>query len=402
MLQKLMQNMLLILLISLSFNAFSTTTDDFDFKEKEEVKEEIHFNEKGQIILETIQELQKSGYITEKNANEAKAELVFSKKEFIEENYSVDKTVIKNTDIEWGEYLSWINLLKILGIILVLVAFRGVILQFLVHLVKIPTILYQTLFLSATLSMTFIPEHIYAEQALYIGIFGVLANIIVIGWIVGTYQDFFEKIFKIFSLNLNPAIIGCFYLTLYFGFFSIHLDSQFLGIFSCIAFVGMFGFIFESTGIHTVMGYESDNYMGISLIINGLIILAYSLISIYEIDVPYISSFSVGIQYVCTIVFTVTLLIFSSFVCKNDNGFGLSVLLMIVAEGLALTGMYLFNLEVIPVIINTAFFLFVVGWIGYVTQQINGILMCFVMGIILYGSAIYIEKNPELFITALF
>lgn len=399
MIQKIFQNTLVLFLILFSFNVMAETANSVE--NNDNVKSNFTLNEKGQIILDTIQELEDSGYITKKNAREAKAELVFSKADLLSQEKPV-KDQVKNTDIEWGEYLSWINLLKILGIISILIAFRGFVFKFLIHLVKIPTIIYQTLFLTMTLAMSFFPEHIYAEQATYIAIFGVIANIIVLAWIVGTYEDFFMRIFKIFSLNLSPFIVGCFYTSLYFGLFAIQLDSQLLGVLSCIAFVGMFGFIFETSGIHTIIGYREDDYMAISLIINGLIVLGFSLISINEIDVPYLSVFTSGIQYVCTIVFAVTLLIYSSFIFKNEKGFALSILLMIAAEAFSLISMTLYNLEVIPAIINTAFFLFVVGWVGYITKQISGILMAFVLGVLLYGSAVYIEKNPELFITALF
>lgn len=358
-------------------------------------------NVKGQIALGTIKKLEQSGYITKKNAREASASLVFSNKEFFNQHHSVDQKA-QNSDIEWTKYLSWINLLKMLGIVSMLIAFRGLVFDFILHLVKIPKNVYQALLITMSLVMTFFPEKIHLEQASYICMFGVIANVILFAWLFETYEKFFLKIFSLFSLNIHPFVVVCFYLSIYFGLFAIQLDSQFLGIFSCIAFVCMFGFIFESSGLHTVIGYSEDDHMGVSLLVNGLITLVFSLVTINEIDLPYVSVFTPGIQYICTIVFSITLLIFSSFVYKEQTGSTFYIVLMIVVEMFSLFAMTFYDLEVIPVIINTAFVLFVFSWVGYITSRVSGILTSFVLGVLLYGLAVFLEKNPELFITALF
>jgi len=151
-----------------------------------------------------------------------------------------------------------------------------------------------------------------------------------------------------------------------------------------------------------VIGYDSQAYVNTSMIINGILVAAYSYIMINNIQVPYIGLFSIGIEYVVTIAFTIALIINTSYFSRYDPVFGLSILIMILAFAGAFTGGLMFNLEVIPAIINTGFFIFILGWMSYLTYQISGILMLFVIGMSLYGFALLMEANPELFITALF
>ena len=366
-------------------------------------KSTTELNIKGQTILETISNLEKEGYITKKNASQAKKEFVFDNKNLLKEIKEIKN--IKETaeaDITWTEYLSLINIIKILAIMGFLFVFRGVLLTFVYIFKKVPVIIYQLIFMIASLTLTFNSEVIWKSQSFYLSNLGVIMTFMVFIWIVSTYEEFFEKITRLFRLNMPISVIAGFYTMVYFGFFAIYFESSFLGLLSVIGFSAMFSFILGSIGLTTYIGYDDENYMNISIIVNGLILLGYSFITVNNVPVPYIEYFSIGIEYVCSLAFIVALLINSSFVNGNKSGFSLSVLLMFVSFGLSLTGIYLFNMSVIPVIINTGFFLFMLSWIGYFSLRIGNLISIFIMSSILYGVALLIESRPEMFVTALF
>jgi len=266
----------------------------------------------------------------------------------------------------------------------------------------IPQEVYQFAALATSIMLTFHPETIWASEALYLSIFGVIANVIILGWIADTYEEIVERIIRLISLNVPISIVVSAYATLYFGGFAIYIDSWFLGIIASIAFVGMFTFTMETSGICTFIGFDKEDLIVPGMLVSLLILVIYSFVTITNIPVPYLDVFSVGIEYVITIMLTISLVILTSFFFKKEAIFGLSILLFILTFLGANAGMILFGLNVIPAIVNTGFVLFFMGWLHYFTYQLSGILTMFVAAVTLYGTALLIEANPQYFVTALF
>jgi len=386
--------LLTIFLLSFSFGSFATENS------------EVKYNEKGQIILQTIETLEKSGYITTKNANDAKKEMVFNQESLIKYQDSINKTIseneVKNNEVSFTDFFSFIGFLKFAGIVMLLIAAKGIVFKFIKVIALLPPILYQSIFLTASVFLTFYPETVTVAQSFYLSVFCIFMNVIIFASIVAVYPFVFLKILSSLSFKIKPEILIPFYLTAYFGFFTLYLESQFIGIFTLISFVSMFGFTMGTSGLCTWIGYEKDDYINSSLFINGVIVVLYSLAHIYDINIPYIEFFSVGIQYVCGLVFAITLLIYSSFFYEDDEKFAIFVFFMLLFEGLSLTALYLFNLPVIPVIMNTVFFIFALEWIGYLSSKASGIVMAFTLGLSLWGVGILLESYPEIFVTSLF
>lgn len=379
----------LFLLTFLGFNLYAT-----------EVVEQSKYNQKAQTILETIQGLEKSGYITEKNAVEAKKEFVFSKPELLQKEINHVQKV--NSDVSWTEYISLINIMKVLAVIFLLIAFKGVVFKFIILFVSIPQYIYQALILSASLMLTFHSDLIWLSQAKYLSIFGVIANILIITWIIATYEDFVKKVFSFISLNFPIEIVASVYATLYFGLFAIYIDSTLLGIIASLSFVSIFGFTMSTTGLTTFIGYDDHEFIDPGLLASLFVVVGYSTITLMGISIPYISVFSIGIEYVLTIVLVITLIIKTSFAFEDDNSFWLNVVLFIFLACASIVTAFLYNFEVIPSIINTGFIMFLLGWLYYFTTKVSGILTMFMVSITLYLSALLLESYPEYFVTTLF
>jgi hypothetical protein len=379
----------LLLMTFLGFNLFAN-----------DKVEQPKYNQKAQIILETIQGLEKSGYITSKNSIDAKKEFVFSKPELLEKDISSKKVI--NKEVSWTEYISLINIMKVLAVIFLLIAFKGVVFKFIILFISIPQYVYQFIAITISLALTFYPELFWMSEAKYLSIFGVVANVVILGWIAATYNEFVDKIFNYISLNVPAEIVASFYSTLYFGFFAIYIDSSLLGIAATMSFVSIFGFTMNTTGLCTYIGYDKEDYINQSLLISLLVVVGYSIITIMEINVPHLEIFSLGIEYVLTIVLVITLIIKTSFAFEEDNMFGFNVFIFVILFIFSVITSFLFNLEVIPSIINTGFLIFLLGWLHYFTMKVGGILTMFVASITFYLSALMLEKYPEYFVNSLF
>jgi len=122
----------------------------------------IEFNNEGQIILNTITDLEKEGYLSKKFAIEAKKEFVFDKPEMIEKiELGKIENKVKDSDITWTEYLSLINIIKLLAILGFLWVFRGIIMNFIDIFTHIPISIYQILFTTISIGMVFYSKLIW-------------------------------------------------------------------------------------------------------------------------------------------------------------------------------------------------------------------------------------------------
>ncbi len=395
-----------IFILCLSFFVSFATLANENVENKIENKNEIEqvVSERGQVVLNVIKSLQDSGYITEKNAKEAKVEFVLNKNnldKIIKENQLKDNSVDSSTSTIMN-YVNTVNLFKILGIVALLIAFKGFLVKIVLAIVNIPVVFYQILLMSASIFGTFYSEMIWASEAYYLSLFFIVSNILILGWIYSEKEEFWKKVFSYISLNMNPIVVVSFYLTLYFGFFTLQTESVFLSVLTLIAFESMFGFMIVTIGLTTYIGYEEDDYIGFSFIVNALLLTLYCATSIMAIEIPYFDLFSVAIAYISSIVFTVTLLIKSSFYFMDEKGFWFYVLITLLVSFGSMFGGSMYNLEIIPAVINTGFVIFISSWICYLTSTINGILTTAVIGVLLYGSALLMEKYPELFIMSIF
>lgn len=363
-----------------------------------EVQTEL--NQKGQIILETIDLLESKGYITNKNALDAKKELVFSNQKLLQEVYKESsKSQSNNDSITVFEYFTIINVLKTLSVLAFLIFFRG----FILSLIKgVPVVIYQSLLMTLSIFLTFYSQSIFGSHAVYISSFCVVANIILLGWIIVTHDAILALIDKL-SLNFQPETVLFTYLTFYFGFFAIYFESSFIGILAVISFVSLFSFFTSNGRLSYTFGFEKEGLMNASIIINAIILSAYTFVTVKEIYVPYIEYFNIGIEYAISFSFVIGLLITASPFSTKEKMFSLSLMLMIASfVGFGIFGAFWFNMTVIPTFINTAFFLFVSSWVSYYAYKVSGILLAFIIGVALYSLAELIESFPHLFITSLF
>jgi hypothetical protein len=406
------QILLMSLFLTLSFNSIANEEVKQEIKKEVAISQETSINEyyEAQIILNNIDQLIKDGFITDKNAQEAKAKYVFQNKELKErmKNYvetANDNKNIEDTEASWSEYITFLNIMKFVAVIILIIAFHGFIANFatalLALIVSVPIFAYQTVFMASGIVMTFFPELIWESQSFYLAFFGSFLNIIILFWISVSYEDFFKKIISKLSIGIKPDLLVCIYGALYFGSLAIMYSSSAFGLLTVGFIVTATGFVIYHSSLCVALGVEKEEHLGTAIISNLIILVTYSLIKINGIDIPHLEHFSVGIEYLCSLALGICLLIASSPMLDSNKNFGLATFLMFLCSGLALAGSVFFGLTTIAAFLNTIFVLYILEWIGYMSEKSGWVAFMFTLGSSLYGLAILLEKYPQYFVNSL-
>lgn len=155
---------------------------------------------KADIKIELIQDMKKDGYLSDKMATEVSGKYITE-----EDKKPLEETVVtKGSSIQWQDWLSWTNFGKVLGTILILIAFSGVLKKIIKgmwkFIVAVPPIVYQTGFIGLFGVGLIRPDLIWASQAFYIALFSSFAFIMVLAWIAEAYPSVLAVIKKCLTL----------------------------------------------------------------------------------------------------------------------------------------------------------------------------------------------------------
>lgn len=365
----------------------------------------------GDIKSQVLSNLQKDGYLSDKMTKEAaqkyitvqdtKTQIYFSVKDA---SKSSDPLVVKKVaaTVKWTEYLSLVNFIKVLAVILLLFAFSGVIkkiiLKLWIFIIIVPVIVYQAVFLLASLYGTIFPEQIWASQAFYIALLCSFTNLIILGWITGTNPFIANFIEKLFSLGIPVSILASFWAMIYFGTLAIVYQSSIFGFFAAVALSGIFSFsLFYTPGV--LFLYFKENMIGAVIFGHIIVLGAYVALERSGLAMPYIGYFNAGIQYYCTIALGTGLLVASSpFYRSSQAGYAFLFLLVFFAS-IALY--FLLGMTTIATIIMIFFALFFLEWVGYAGFRTNWIVGCAFIGGMLYGIAVYMEEYAPMILNNL-
>lgn len=357
----------------------------------------------GQVKLELLKQLEQDGYLSNKLASEARDKYVNPRELSVPLVAAVAAANAKPAESFWDRYFSWTGLFKVVGVVCLLVAFGGTIARFIgamaFLIIQVPKEVYQTVFLGSSLSLTFVPGAIWASQAFYLALFGAFANIILLAWVLETHPKLQAFVSKFFKLGIPPACVASFLGMLYFAGLALAYQSQIFGFFAAVGLSGLFSFaVLYRPGVLTLHFHEK----GTSAVVFGhLAVLAgYVALRITGNLPQQTALFAVGLECYCTIAMGVGFLVAAS-PFSRERAVGGYLLLFIAVLASAVTGYFFFDLKVIGSILCCIGVLLALEWIGYVSYQTGFIFGTFLMGVVLYGGAMLLERYAHFIVLRL-
>ena len=366
----------------MSFGAFAQTTSTLA-----DVKSEV------------ISNLQKDGYLSEKMAKEVAQKYISAQDTQTKITKSSDTSSnntpeAKTSTVNWTQYLSWLNAIKVIGVILLLLALSGFIKMIIKNMwyliAKVPVILYQTIFLSMSIFGTIFPEKVWASQYFYIALFCSFANIMVLAWIVTTYPKIQLFLGKLFNFGVPFQTVLSFWAMIYFGVLAITYQSSIFGFFAAVALSGIFSFtMMYSPGV--LFLYFREN--ALASVVFGHIIVLVGYIALYHtgFGMSYVQYFNAGIQYYCTIALGVGLLVGASPFYKTERAFAYAFLFLIIFA-FSFVLYFFLGLPTIATILMIFFTLMFIEWFGYVGFKAGRVVGCATVGAMLYATSLVLES----------
>lgn len=334
-----------------------------------------------------IDNLSQSGYIDKGKAAEIKEKFI------LPEDSATEIVSADNEKGLWNEYASWSNLLKFIGVILVLAA-TG---KFIVKIVRrlffilktVPFIVYQLAVLAGSLTITFMPffYNLWSGDRTYAILFGALANIFVGGWIVSKNKKL-RDIIKAFCNKHEVlttgglSLLGC----LYFGTFTLVLSSQLFGLLSVASFAA--GLLLLLYWFFKKINKREPEINEVSLTV---ILTSLSMLTVYAFNSPLFGYFSSGIQYVFTAILVWVLFYHTLPLLESKNKMFYFIAFTFILS-LSAAGYMQLDTTLISTLIFCAYYALIFIWLVYYTVEFNKIAGLFTLGIGLYGTAMLLEK----------
>lgn len=338
----------------------------------------------GQVKLELLKQLEHDGYLSNKLANEAKEKYV-DPQELSVPLAAAASGAAKAQESFWDKYVSWTNFFKVVGGIMLLVAFGGTIARFAAWaaflIIQVPKEVYQAVFLTASLTLTLAPGIVWASQAFYMALFGAFANVVLLAWVLETHDRLKAFLVNLFKLGIPPACVASFWGMLYFGALALAYQSQIFGFFAAVCLSGILSFaILYRPGVLMLFFHEKGTG---AVVFGHLVVLATCAAMKVTGHLPAQTElFAVGLEHYCTIAMGVGFLVGASPFTRSQTAAG-------------------YDLKVIGSILCCIGVLLALEWIGHLSYRAGFLFGTFLMGVVLYGGALLLERYAHLIVLRL-
>lgn len=302
----------------------------------------------------------------------------------------------------WTKWLSWSGFFKVLGVILLLVAFGGTIVRIIKGLweliEQVPMYVYQGVFGAASVFGTVFPSMIWASQSFYVVLFCAFANLIIFGWVVTSYKQVQEWLAKLFNLGIPEFVVASAWMAVYFGVLAVAHDSQIFGFFTTVAISALFGFgLYYSPGVLFLNQHEK----AIPALVwsHSLLLIGYGFVKLNGISVPYMQLFTAGVEYYWSLALGISFLITLSPWASSKDRVG-SLIPATLAFVLSMVA-FSYGLQSISTVLFICFVLVALEWLMYASWSGGLIIGSLCSGLVLFTGGIMLEKHGRAILTAI-
>lgn len=350
----------------------------------------VHAETVSTVKENLIDSLSQSGYLDKDKTVEVKNKFI-SKED--KTRQVVANTVSPDNEKTWHKYITWINLFKILGVLLILVAMgkfiKKVVKKLLFVFISIPLIVYQIAILALSLTFTFLPSaiHFWLSETVYIVLLGALSNIAIISWIIAKNKYLSALFNKL--IGKDDVLIGMkisFISLLYFGYFTITLPSYIFGFLS----VASFSIFMITTVLWIISKLKQDSIKENDFTLSVVFCHLLALIGYTAFSQTY-NYFTPAVQYLFSLIVLGVLIpnTLPEIQSKMKSFY------FVVFTSIMLISVYSythFDTKLISTLVFTGYYILVFTWLAYHTFKANMILGLMSVGLFLYGSALLLEK----------
>lgn len=350
----------------------------------------VHAETVSTVKENLIDSLSQAGYIEQDKTSEIKNQFITQE--------DATRQVIANTaspesETTWHKYVTWINLFKVLGVLLILIAMgkfvKKVVKQLLFFIVSIPLIIYQLIVLALSLTITFLPTEVLflSSEKVYIVLLGAISNIAAFTWIISKNKKLSEVIQKLFGQNpILVAVKGGILATLYFGYFTLSLPSYIFGFLS----IASFSLFITSLFIWIISKFKKTEIEDKDILLSLLFMHTLALV-VYIFSPLELGYFDKGFQYIFSGIILSLLIFNTAPEIENKMKPFYSVYFTIITF-LSLASYVYFDTKLISTLVFTGYYIFIFMWLAYYTFKANMIIGLMTVGLTLYGTALLLEK----------
>lgn len=354
--------------------------------------------EKGQTLAgiktELIENLKTDGLITDDNAVIAMQKYVSDPNE--------SKDILVKDDTGWRSNVTLSNAMKLLGVLLLVFAFSGMISKIIracwIVIAAIPIIVYQAVALAFTVTATVAPALIWESQSFFVVLFGSILNVVIIAWILDSYPKLFEMVKNLFKLGIPVECVGLFYLSIYLGALMVYQMSV---IFATATLFSLIGFVLAIVIRILEKKKIEANDKGLSYVAYGILsfwLAVYVALKMTNTLPAYVDLFNVGIQYI--VIFAM------AFICQayTTPFTGYRKLEVPAIVGTVLLGVFgiiaytTLGMQVAGTLIFCSYVILLLQWVVYYAYKVGVIFGSGVVGALLYGGALLVERYGSLLV----
>lgn len=355
-------------------------------------------NEKGQTLAgiktELIENLKTDGLITDANAVLAMQKYVSDPNE--------SKDVLVKDDSGWRSHVTLSNGMKLVGVLLLVFAFSGMISKIIracwIVIAAIPIIVYQAAALAFTVTATVAPALIWESQSFFVVLFGSILNLVIVAWILDSYPKLFELVKNLFKLGIPVECVGLFYLSIYLGALMVYQMSV---IFATATLFSLIGLVVASIIAILEKKKVQPEDKVLSYIGYGTLsfwLATYVALKMTNVLPAYVDLFNVSIQYF--VIFAM------AFICQayTTPFAGYKKIEVSAIVGTALLGVFgiaaytMLGMQVAGTLIFCSYVILLLQWVVYYAYKVGVIFGSGVVGALLYGGALLVEKYGSLLV----
>lgn len=355
-------------------------------------------NEKGQTLAgiksELIHNLQTDGLITDDNA------VIAIKKYVNDPNES--KNILVQEDTGWRSHVTIANAMKLVGVLLLVFAFSGMIGKIIracwIVIAAIPIIAYQAVALAATVTATVAPSLIWESQSFFIVLFASMLNLVIIAWILDSYPKLLELVKNLFKLGIPVECVALFYLSVYLGALTVYQKSVIFATVTLFVLIGLVAMSLIEILKKNKVKTDDKTFSYVAFCSLAFWLACYVALKMTNVAPEYVDLFNVGVQYF--------VILGLAFICKayttpflGHEKFDIAPIIGTVFLGIfGIVAYTSLGMQVSGTLIFCSYVILLLEWVIYYAYKIGVLFGSAVIGALLYGGALLVEKFGSLLI----